>query len=264
MPKQIIITFIFLCGVFQTTFALTPPSHKPIKAVLFDVFGTVVDWRGSMVTEFTPLFKKKNIQVDAELFVKDWVMTYADNMERINNNPKSFQTVDELNKLSLDETLKKHHLFTKFSHAERSQMWLSWHRLNPWPDSVKGLNQLKRHYIIGTLTNGNIKLMIDLSKHAQLPWDVIFSGEFFKRYKPDPKVYQSAAQFLNLPANQILLVASHKFDLRAAKALGFQTAYVFRPKEFAVIEKDQLPIKNEFDYNVASIKALDVLLPIPH
>ncbi len=260
-----LITFILIVSVYSTSLANSNhhfhhPQQTPIKAILFDTVGTVVDWRSSMVNEFQPLFKHKDLSINAESFVEGWVNAYAENIEKISTHPENFKTVDELNDISLDNTLKKYRIFSLFSTPQRKHMSLVWHRLKPWPDSVAGLNQLKKHFIIGTLTNGNIKLVIDLSKKGHLNWDVIFSGEFVKRYKPDPVVYQSAAKFLNLYPSQILLVASHKFDLNAAKKLGFKTAYLFRPKEFQTVHKNQFPIKGEFDFTVTGIDQLAIQL----
>lgn len=236
--------------------SLCKAQPTAVKAILFDTFGTVVDWRGSMVSEFNDLFKAHDIDINVENFVEDWVNAYSDNMAKLSQDPNNFKTVDELNKLALDATLKKHHIYHHFSEQQREHMWLMWHRLKPWPDSVSGLNQLKQNYVIGTLTNGNTRLIIDLSKNAKLPWDVLFTGDLIKRYKPDPEVYLNAAKRLDLAPSQILLVASHKFDLNAAKKLGFKTAYVFRPKEFQTLHNDQCPIKDEYDYTVNGIDEL--------
>ncbi len=258
---SMVVLFIFTPSLAQISSNLAPAT--PIKAVLFDTFGTVVDWRGTMVSEFSSLFQTKKISgISAETFVETWVMAYSDNMSKISEKKGPFATVDALNKLSLDETLKKHNLFNRFTPIERHHMWLVWHRLKAWPDSVNGLNELKKHFIIGTLTNGNVKLVIDMSKQAKLNWDVIFSGEFIKRYKPDSMVYQNAATLLNLKPSEILLVASHKYDLKAAQKLGFKTAYLFRPKEFKTLHKDQVPIKNEFDFMVTGIDKLATKLII--
>ena len=258
---SIAMLFAFTPSLAQSSSNIALMPSKQIKAVLFDTFGTVVDWRGTMVSEFSSLFKIKKISnIDAEAFVEAWVMAYADKMDEISENKAPFATVDALNKRALNKALKQHHIFNHFTIQERKHMWLMWHRLNAWPDSVKGLNQLKKHFIIGTLTNGNVRLVIDMSKKARLNWDVIFSGELIKRYKPDPIVYQSAAGFLNLKPSEIILVASHKYDLRAAQQLGFKTAYLFRPKEFKTIHKDQMPIKNEFDFTVTGIDKLSLKL----
>ena len=240
-------------------------QHGEIKAVLFDTFGTVVDWRGTMLKEFNPLFKEKKITgLNTELFVEAWVYAYADKMSEISEQKIPFATVDVLNKIALDNTLKSYGIFEKFTAEERNNMWMIWHRLEAWPYSVAGLNELKKNYIIGTLSNGNVKLLIDLSKNAKLDWDVILSGELWQRYKPDPLVYQHTAKLLNLNPAEILLVASHKYDLEAAKKCGFKTAYIFRPLEFKELTEDQIAHEHEFDFILTDLSELTDLLKKRH
>ena len=208
----------------------SPPSHSGcIKAVLFDVFGTVVDWRGTMVKEFGRLFRQKGItEIDCEEFVEVWVSAYSKNMGEISEGKRAFTIVDELNKLALNETLQRYNIAGKFSEEEIEKMWMVWHRLEPWPDSVVGIDKLKKQFKVGTLSNGNITLLEELSKNAKLEWNVILSGEQFRCYKPNPLVYQKATEELQLEPSEILLVASHKYDLEAAKECGYRTAYIFR------------------------------------
>ena len=228
-----------------------------IKAVLFDIFGTVVDWRGTMVKEFSGLFSQKGIMdVNCEEFVEIWVSAYSKNMCEISEGKRSFTIVDELNKIALNETLQKYNIADKFTDEETEQMWMVWHRLEPWPDSVFGIDKLKKQFIIGPLSNGNIKLLEDLSKHIKLEWNVILSGEHFRCYKPNPLVYQNAAQELKIEPSEILLVASHKYDLKAAQECGYKTAYIFRPLEFRTVKEGQEPIEHEFDFVLSSIDDL--------
>ncbi|MCH9756908.1 MAG: haloacid dehalogenase type II [Gammaproteobacteria bacterium] len=228
-----------------------------IKAVLFDTFGTVVDWHGTMVQEFGVLFNQKNItSVDCEQFVDAWVTSYAENMSDIAEGRAPFLTVDALNKMALDELLERYQITSYFTENERHHMWMIWHRLKAWPDSVSGLRALKKRFIIGTLSNGNVKMLVDLSKKENLDWDVIFSGELFGHYKPDPVVYQSAVKMLNLKPSEILLVASHRYDLEAARQLGFKTAYIFRPLEYGVSKEVKMPHDDEFDFVAIGIDEL--------
>lgn len=228
-----------------------------IKAVLFDVFGTVVDWRGTMVTEFSLLFREKGItDVNCEEFVDVWVNAYSKNMREISAGKRSFTLVDELNEIALNETLHQYHIADKFTKEETEHMWMVWHRLEPWPDSVMGIDKLKQRFIIGTLSNGNINLLEDLSEKANLEWNIILSGQQFRCYKPNPLVYQNAAKALALEPSEILLVASHKYDLNAARECGYKTAYIFRPFEFGAVKEGQEPIDNEFDFMTNSIDDL--------
>ncbi len=238
-------------------------EQSDIKAILFDTFGTVVDWRGTMVKEFRLLFEEKEItRVDCERFIDVLVNFYAEKMGEISEHKIPFATVDDLNKIALDNTLKSYNIYEKFTEEERNNMWMVWHRLDAWPDSVIGLNELKKNFIIGTLSNGNVSLLIDLSKRAKLKWDVILSGELWSCYKPNPLVYQNAAKMLNLDPSEILLVASHKYDLKAARECGFKTAYIFRPSEFETLREDQSPRENEFDFVTTEISKLPAMLNI--
>ena len=263
MRRTLLLSFILFVGAFvQANTVLAEPTQDPtIKAVLFDTFGTVVDWRGTMLDEFTALFKQKGIDDGmCDTFVTSWVQAYAENMRAVNEGRIPFATVDELNQMALDKTLQAYDWFERFSSEERHRMWSVWHRLRPWPDSVSGLNELKKQRIIGTLSNGNIKLLIDLSKQAHLDWDVIFAGDLFGHYKPNPFVYQHAAKLLNLDPAEILLVASHKYDLDAARACGFKTAYIFRPLEFGAVRDDQLADEHEYDFVTTGIDQLADML----
>lgn len=239
----------------NTTQGLKATSNHCIRAVLFDVFGTVVDWRRTMVKAFSDIFAKKGIKnITSDGFVEAWVNAYSENMQKISEGERPFVIVDELNKLALNELLEKYGIFDKFTNEEKKQMVMVWHRLKPWPDSISGINKIKELFITGTLSNGNIKLLEDLSKNANLQWDVILSGESFSCYKPDSSVYQNAAKALKLKPLEILLVASHRYDLLAAQQCGYQTAYIFRPLEFTTIQEK--PKDGEFDFLVDSLDEL--------
>ena len=193
MERMLILLYLLLCTALYSKASFSTPTlsgQSGIKAILFDTFGTVVDWRGTMLREFNILFEKNGItEVDCETFAKSLASAYADKMEEISEHKIPFATVDDLNKIALDNTLKFYNIYEKFTEEERHSMWMVWHRLDAWPDSVAGLNELKKNFIIGTLSNGNVSLLIELSKRANLNWDVILSGELWGRYKPDPLVY---------------------------------------------------------------------------
>ena len=232
-----------------------------IKAVLFDVFGTVVNWRKTINDEFASIFKQKKIEnINCEMFVADWVKAYSENMRQISEGKQSFLIVDVLNKQALIEIIQKYNVCNQFNNEEIEDMAKVWHRLEPWPDSVAGINKLKKQFTVGTLSNGNIQLLKQLSNNANIQWDEILSGETFHEYKPNPCVYLKAADALNLKPSEILLVASHKFDLNAAKLCGYQTAYIFRPLEFKTVKEAQKPKEDEFDFSIASIDALAKML----
>jgi len=214
-------------------------ERRPPKALVFDVFGTVVDWRSSVTTELQQLAQRKHLVVDAAKFADAWRAAYAPNMNRVRTGELPWTKLDGLHRMSLDRLLVDFNL-GGLSEAEKDDLNRAWHRLTPWPDSVAGLTRLKKRFIIAPLSNGNISLMTDLAKHAGLPWDCILGAELVRHYKPDREVYQSAAYILDLAPVDVMMVAAHLGDLRAAKAAGLQTAFVPRPSEFGPEGKPDL------------------------
>lgn len=206
-------------------------SQSIIKALTFDIFGTVVDWYGTIVREGQAWGRAKGIPVDWAQFALDWRAGYAPAMDRVRRGELPWQTIDALHRLILDELLVNYNI-TGLSETEKDQWNRVWHRLAPWPDAIAGLTRLKQRYIIATLSNGNVALLTNMAKHSGLPWDCILSAELFRHYKPDSAVYQGAAALLGLPPNQVLMVAAHQSDLRAAQAVGMQTAFIPRPLEY--------------------------------
>ena len=205
---------------------LNPSS---IKALFFDVFGTVVDWRGSIAREARRTGRTHGVKADWGAFADAWRAGYRPAMERVRQGELPWQSIDALHLRILRSLLGRSGL--RIAPREIDELNRAWHRLAPWPDTVRGLQRLKRRYVIGTLSNGNMALLIDLAKAAGLPWDCILSAELFRHYKPDPEVYLGAAALLDLPPREVMLVAAHKDDLAAARRCGFQTAFVQRPLE---------------------------------
>lgn len=201
------------------------------KALLFDVFGTVVDWRTSATTELRSYGQSRGLNADWEAFADDWRGLYQPSMQAVRSGERSFVILDDLHRESLRTLINKYDL-PRPSSAEEDQLVSIWHRLKPWPDVVDGLYRLKRRFIIGTLSNGNIGLMVRLAKHAGLPWDAITGAEIAGDYKPQPTVYRASARALNLEPHECMLVAAHNDDLAAAAAVGFQTGFVGRPNEY--------------------------------
>lgn len=202
-----------------------------VRALVFDVFGTVVDWRSSVAAEVQAVATAKGVRVDGAAFADAWRAQYSPSMNRVRKGELPWTTLDDLHRMSLDQLLPQFGL-AALGEPERVSLSRAWHRLRPWPDAVEGLTRLKRQFIIAPLSNGNISLMTNMAKHARLPWDCILGAELAKHYKPDPEVYQSAADFLDLQASQVMMVAAHLGDLRAAKAVGLRTAFVPRPDEY--------------------------------
>ena len=210
-----------------------------MKALVFDTFGTVVDWRTSVSHEVAELAKKKGLKVDAEKFADAWRAGYGPSMNRVRTGELPWTKLDVLHRMILDKILVDFGM-KGLTEAEISKLNHAWHRLRPWPDSVSGLTRLKKRFIIAPLSNGNISLMTDLAKFAGLPWDCILGAELARHYKPDPEVYKSAAEFLDLKVGDIMMVAAHLGDLKAAKGVGLKTAFVPRPLELGPQGKPDL------------------------
>lgn len=202
-----------------------------VKALVFDVFGTVVDWRTSVSREVEELAKRKGWTVDGAKFADAWRAEYGPSMNRVRTGELRWTRLDDLHRMVLDKLVKDFGL-AGLSEAETVALNRAWHRLQPWPDVVAGLNRLKTRFILAPLSNGNIALMTNLARYARLPWDCILGAELVRHYKPDREVYQSAADFLDLQPSEVMMVAAHLGDLRAAKNLGLRTAFVVRPLEY--------------------------------
>ena len=197
------------------------------QVLAFDIFGTVVDWHGSIAREVAALYP----EVDAHAFALAWRAGYQPAMQRVRSGELGWTRIDELHRLILDSLLPRFGL-NHLSETERTHLNRAWHRLDPWPDTVAGLTRLKSKFTICTLSNGNIGLLTNMAKRAGLPWDCILSAEVFRAYKPDPLTYLGVAQTFDLQPEQVMLVAAHQDDLAAARACGLQTAYIERPFEF--------------------------------
>jgi 2-haloacid dehalogenase len=217
-----------------------------VKALVFDTFGTVVDWRTSVTEEVGQLAKKKGFNVDAAKFADAWRAGYGPSMNRVRTGELPWTRLDTLHRMILDKILVDFGI-TGLSEGEIDALNHAWHRLRPWPDSVSGLTRLKKRFIIAPLSNGNIALMTNLAKHAGLPWDCILGAELARHYKPDREVYQSAADFLDLKVDQVMMVAAHLGDLRAAKGVGLKTAFVPRPLEYGPGGKPDLKADSMVD-----------------
>ncbi len=221
-----------------------------VQLLAFDIFGTVVDWHGSIAREVSQLYG-----VDGAAFARAWRAGYKPAMARVASGELGWTLIDDLHRMVLDSTLPQFGL-QALDEAARRHLNRVWHRLDPWPDSVSGLLRLKARYTLCTLSNGNIGLLTNMAKRAGLPWDCVLSAEVFRAYKPDPAVYLGAARVFDLQPDQVMLVAAHHDDLAGARACGLRTAYIERPLEFgAGYEKDVLP-RPENDLHCASMLAL--------
>jgi 2-haloacid dehalogenase len=223
-----------------------------VRALVFDVFGTVVDWRAGVVRESRRLLGDV---VDAEALADAWRGRYVPSMERVRRGELPWTCLDDLHRASLDELLTELGV-PDVPEPVRSELVLAWHRLDPWPDSVAGLTRLKARHVIASLSNGNVALLVDMAKHGGLPWDTVLSAELFGHYKPDPAVYDGAARLLGLPPERVLMVAAHTSDLAAARARGLRTAYVHRPAEHGPAATPPPAEDPEADISVSSLTAL--------
>ncbi|MEK9721217.1 MAG: haloacid dehalogenase type II [Quisquiliibacterium sp.] len=221
------------------------------QVLAFDVFGTVVDWHGSITREVNAL----GLGVDGAQFATAWRAGYRPAMDRVRRGDLGWTRIDHLHRMILDEVLEKFGLGTMAEDA-RQQLNKVWHRLAPWPDAVQGLARLKTRFTICTLSNGNLGLLSNMAKHAGLPWDLILSAESFRHYKPDPETYLGVADVFELDPSQVMLVAAHKDDLQAAKNCGLASAFIERPDEFGDRRRDDLGRDHPFDFHATDFMDL--------
>jgi 2-haloacid dehalogenase len=225
-----------------------------VKALIFDVFGTVVDWRRSVIREGEKLGRKKNLDVAWAAFADEWRARYAPSMDRVRRGELPWTNLDALHHASLEELLEEFGV-EGLSKKEVNHLNKVWHRLDPWPDSVAGLARLKERYVISTFSNGNVALLTNMAKRAGLPWDLILSAELVRHYKPDPETYLMAPNLLDLRPDEVMLVAAHPSDLRAAQSHGLRAAYVRRPLEWGPGGEAE-PADPSFDFVVDDLVEL--------
>jgi 2-haloacid dehalogenase len=217
-----------------------------VKALTFDVFGTVVDWRSSIIREGETLGRAKGLAVDWAKFADGWRGLYQPTMNRVRKGAIPWTKLDDLHRMSLEQLLREFEI-KGLSEPEIDHLNRAWHRLDPWPDTVAGLMRLKRKFILATLSNGNVALIMNMARRAGLPWDVILGAEVARHYKPQPEAYLITADMLGLEPGECLMVAAHNGDLNAAGALGFRTAFVHRRTEHGPSQTTDLAPAREYD-----------------
>jgi 2-haloacid dehalogenase len=223
------------------------PEAPAVQALVFDVFGTVVDWRSSLIADFTKWAATRGISADWTALVDAWRGGYMASMDEVRKHPeRGYVILDVLHRRTL-ERLVAQFAISDLNDADLHYLTMGWHRLNPWPDSVAGLTRLKSKFIIGPLSNGNIALLTNMAKHAGLPWDLVLSAELFEHYKPDRETYLGAARLLGLAPEQVMMVAAHNNDLDAAKRLGLKTAFVARPTEYGPLQVRDFKAEGDWD-----------------
>ena len=226
-----------------------------VKALVFDVFGTVVDWRSSVTRHAAAFGAAHGISADWAAFADGWRGKYQPYMGKVRSGELPWTKLDTLHRMGLVELLGEFGI-DNISESAIDELNLAWHRLDPWPDAPAGLSRLKAKYIIGTMSNGNVALMTNMAKYAALPWDVILGAELAQAYKPDPKTYRTGAELLGLPPQQVMMVAAHQSDLRAAAAQGLKTAFVPRPLEFGPDRRPDPTPDPAFDVVAADFRDL--------
>ena len=214
----------------NTVTITTPAARASIRALVFDIFGTVVDWRSSLIREGLQLQQRLGLAADWPALADAWRAGYQPAMQRVARGELPWTHIDGLHRLILDELLPRFGL-AGLPEAEREAFNRAWHRLDAWPDALAGLTRLRQRHVIATLSNGNVALLVNMAKRAGLPWDCVLSAELIGRYKPDLEVYRSAARLLGHAPEQVLMVAAHPSDLRAARQAGLRCAYIPRPDE---------------------------------
>jgi len=240
-------------------FGAATPVVTP-KALLFDTFGTVVDWRGSIIEEGRVWGKAKRFEIDWGSFADRWRAGYAPSMDKVRKGQLPWTKLDDLHRMILDELLMEFRMMPALSEDEKDHLNRVWHRLKPWPDSVAGLRRLKRKFTIAPLSNGNVALLTDMAKNAGLPWDLILSAELAKHYKPDRESYLTAVDLLGLKTEEVMMVAAHIGDLNAARSFGLRTGFIYRPNEYGPTRQADKASPGQFD--VVSKDMLDLALQL--
>jgi 2-haloacid dehalogenase len=226
-----------------------------VKAILFDTFGTVVDWRGSLIADLSAYGAKRGIAADWPALIDAWRAAYHPSMARVSSGELPWTRLDDLHRASLDGLIDRFGI-TGLTEADRDHINRGWHRLHGWPDASPGLYRLKCRFIIAPLSNGNLSLLLTMARGAYLPWDTVFGSDVFRHYKPDPKTYLGACALLDLPPGQVMMTAAHNRDLAAAQALGLRTCFIPRPTEYGPHQARDLAPAGDWDILAESIEDL--------
>jgi 2-haloacid dehalogenase len=229
-------------------------DQRPV-AIVFDTFGTVVDWRSSLIADLTAFGRERGISADWTKLVDAWRAAYHPSMDRVRKGEQPWTTLDGLHRSSLDRLIEDFGI-KGLSDTDLSHINRGWHRLKPWPDSVAGLTRLKQRFIIGPLSNGNVSLLTNMAKYAGLPWDMVFGSDLFRHFKPDPETYLGVAKLLDLEPRQVMMAAAHNNDLANARKQGLMTAFFPRPSEYGPHQKRDFVAEQDWDVVAANIEDL--------
>lgn len=231
------------------------PAAPPPSALLFDVFGTVVDWRTSITEQLETFASYRRIDADWPAFTDQWRGLYQPSMDDVRSGKRDWTILDTLHRESLETLIAEHGILGLTEH-DVEYLSKAWHKLTPWPDSVSGLTRLKENFTLATLSNGNIALLVNMAKNAGLPWDAILGAEPARAYKPQRDAYLRTAEFLGLAPQQCMMVAAHNDDLAAAQILGFRTAFIARPTEHGPEQSTDLEATDNWDVITDSMEGL--------
>ncbi len=230
------------------------PTKLPV-VIVFDTFGSVVDWRGSLIADLTAYGRQRGVAADWPALVDAWRASYHPSMDRVRKGELPWTKLDALHRGSLDKLVADFGI-TGLTEADLVHINLGWHRLNPWPDSVAGLTRLKTKFVIGPLSNGNVSLLTYMAKHAGLPWDMVFGSDLFMHFKPDPETYLGVAAMMDLEPGQVMLAAAHNNDLANARKCGLMTAFWPRPDEYGPNQVRDFTADQEWDVVATDIEDL--------
>ncbi len=227
---------------------------ETVKAVVFDTFGTITDWRSSIAAEGAKIAHTKGIEdFNGDAFARAWRAGYRPGMARVTSGERGWTPVDVIHRERLEEILPQFGL-DMLNDDERTHLNEAWHRINPWPDSIPGLLRIKKKYLIAPLSNGSLMLLTNMAKRAGIPWDFIFSSDMHQAYKRDPKVYQNAIALLGVAPHEVMMGAAHNDDLESAQAEGMRTAYINRPTEYGVDQTKDFKATGSYDIIAASVE----------
>lgn len=232
-------------------------SVPEVDALLFDVFGTIVDWRSGVIRDGRALGDEKDLDVDWAAFADAWREAYEPSMDRVRRGEIPWRNLDALHRDSLEELLDRFEI-EGLTEAEKSHLNRAWHRLDPWPDAIPGLARLRCEYVIAPLSNGHVRLLTDMAKRARLPWDLILSAELAGHYKPDAEAYSRAVDLLDRDPKEVLMVAAHERDLDASRDVGLRTAYVHRPAEWGSERVQEAERPDGSAYDIVAEDVLDL------
>lgn len=226
-----------------------------VRALVFDTFGTVVDWRGSIIEEGTAWGKAKRLNIDWAAFADRWRAGYQPAMDKVRRGELPWTNLDDLHRMLLEDLLKEFRI-EELSEEDKENWNRVWHRLKPWPDSVAGLTHLKKKYTIAPCSNGNVALLNDMAKHSGLPWDLILGAELARHYKPDREAYMTSVELLGLKPGEVMMCAAHSNDLGAARSFGLRTGFIHRPHEYGPRRQADSAKPGDFDVISESIQEL--------